>query len=75
MQESRPLTNFFSTYVFKQVSVSVPTWNSVYFLRAADGAANYRFGVFGFTGSQTRLGYRFPITYVFGYRALSGISD
>ena len=27
--------------------------------------------MFGYTGTQTRLGYRFPVTYVFVYRALS----
>lgn len=48
-----------------QVSVSAPTWNSVYFLRASNGGASYHFGVFGYTGSQTHLGYRFPISYVF----------
>ncbi|KAF8499825.1 pali-domain-containing protein [Russula emetica] len=44
------------------VSVSVPTWKDVYFLRASNGGVNDRFGVFGYTGTHTRLGYRFPIT-------------
>lgn len=47
-----------------QVSVSVPTWDSVYFLSASNGGSNLRFGVFGYTGSTVHLGYRFPITYV-----------
>ncbi|KAJ7582500.1 pali-domain-containing protein [Mycena floridula] len=37
------------------VCVSSPTWNSVYFLDA--GARRY--GVFGFTGSKTMIGYDF----------------
>ncbi|KAI0256183.1 actin cortical patch SUR7/pH-response regulator pali [Lactifluus subvellereus] len=43
------------------VSASVPTWDSVYFLRANVGGLEYRFGVFGYTGTQVRIGYRFPI--------------
>jgi len=53
---------FFAMVLLIIVSVSAPTWNSVYFLRAFSGGLNYHFGVFGYTGTQTRLGYRFPIT-------------
>jgi len=37
-------------------SVSAPTWNSVSFLNVG----GLHFGVFGFTGSQTHVGYNFP---------------
>ncbi|KAF8271242.1 pali-domain-containing protein [Lactarius quietus] len=53
---------FVATVLLVIVSVSAPTWNSVYFLRASNGGLSYHFGVFGYTGSQTRLGYRFPIS-------------
>lgn len=42
------------------VSVSPPTWESVYFLNAGTGAGRIRFGVFGYTGSDTTVGYEFP---------------
>ncbi|KAJ3497603.1 hypothetical protein NLJ89_g10328 [Agrocybe chaxingu] len=41
------------------VSVSVPTWDSVYFLVVGRGAAQIRYGVFGFTGSEVAIGYEF----------------
>ncbi|KAI9509170.1 pali-domain-containing protein [Russula earlei] len=44
------------------VSVSEPTWHDVYFLRASTRGFQLRFGVFGYTGTHARLGYRFPIT-------------
>ncbi|EKM54324.1 uncharacterized protein PHACADRAFT_258107 [Phanerochaete carnosa HHB-10118-sp] len=37
-------------------SVSAPTWNAVSFLNVP----GIHFGVFGFTGSQTHVGYNFP---------------
>jgi len=37
-------------------SVSAPTWNSVYFLNAG----GVHFGVFGYTGSSTHVGWFFP---------------
>ncbi|GJE94919.1 pali-domain-containing protein [Phanerochaete sordida] len=37
-------------------SVSAPTWNSVSFL----DAGGLHFGVFGYTGSSTHVGYNFP---------------
>ncbi|KAI0035844.1 pali-domain-containing protein [Vararia minispora EC-137] len=37
------------------VSVSVPTWNTIYLFHAN----NVRYGVFGFTGSQAKIGYNF----------------
>ncbi|KAI0268630.1 hypothetical protein BC834DRAFT_932748 [Gloeopeniophorella convolvens] len=43
------------------VSVSAPTWNSVYFLRASNGGTSLHFGVFGYTGTGTHIGYHFPI--------------
>jgi len=45
------------------VSVSPPTWNSVYFLNARTGASTIRFGVFGYTGSSTSVGYYFPAPF------------
>jgi hypothetical protein len=42
------------------VSVSPPTWNSVYFLNTGTGTGSIRFGVFGYTGSSTTVGYYFP---------------
>jgi len=44
------------------VSVSVPTWNSIYFLRVSFGGLHYRFGVLGYTGTKAHIGYHFPIT-------------
>ena len=48
--------------IIPQASVSSPTWNSVSFLDA-DGI---HFGVFGYTGSETHVGWFFPdpIAYV-----------
>jgi hypothetical protein len=60
-----------TSHLHTQVSVSAPTWNSVYFLRASDGGLSYHFGAFGYTGTKAHLGYRFPITYVF-YRVNPG---
>jgi len=37
-------------------SVSAPTWNAVSFLKTP----GTNFGVFGFTGSQTHVGWNFP---------------
>ncbi|TFY82795.1 hypothetical protein EWM64_g1215 [Hericium alpestre] len=42
------------------VSVSAPTWDTIYFFRASQGAREFHFGVFGFTGSDTHIGYNFP---------------
>ncbi|EMD37503.1 hypothetical protein CERSUDRAFT_83243 [Gelatoporia subvermispora B] len=41
-------------------SVSAPTWNAVSFLNTDVSGASTHFGVFGFTGSQTHVGYNFP---------------
>lgn len=51
------------------VSVSPPTWESVYFLNAGTGAGRIRFGVFGYTGSGTSVGYEFPAAYS-GYKSV-----
>jgi len=45
------------------VSFSPPTWNSVYFLHAGTGPDEVRFGVFGYTGSSTSVGYHFPAPF------------
>ncbi|OCH93092.1 pali-domain-containing protein [Obba rivulosa] len=41
-------------------SVSAPTWNSVSFLNTNVSGASTHFGVFGYTGSPTHVGYKFP---------------
>jgi hypothetical protein len=40
-------------------SLSVPTWNAVSFLNVGVGQSQLRYGVFGFTGSDTSIGYHF----------------
>ncbi|KAJ6499328.1 pali-domain-containing protein [Mycena sanguinolenta] len=53
------------------VSVSVPTWDKIFFLGAGSGSATVRFGVFGFTGTQATIGYRFnPSSLNFNDHAL-----
>jgi len=42
------------------VSVSSPTWNNVSFLNTSLGGESIHFGVFGYTGSTTKVGYYFP---------------
>ncbi|KAJ8088382.1 hypothetical protein PM082_022455 [Marasmius tenuissimus] len=39
------------------VCVSVPTWDSIYFMQIGQGVQAIRFGTFGFTGSETHVGY------------------
>jgi len=47
------------------VSISVPVWNEVYFLEVRNVAGDIiRFGVFGFTGSQKHIGYKFDPTII-----------
>ncbi|TFL01499.1 pali-domain-containing protein [Pterulicium gracile] len=48
---------FAATVLLIFVCVSPPTWDAVYFLRAGAGAQEVRYGVFGYTGSGTSLGY------------------
>ncbi|KAK0448340.1 pali-domain-containing protein [Desarmillaria tabescens] len=50
---------FAATVLLVFVSVSTPTWNSVYFLHAGVGSSATRFGVFGSTGSSITIGYKF----------------
>ncbi|PPQ98714.1 hypothetical protein CVT24_003422 [Panaeolus cyanescens] len=64
MASTAPLPGFFLCFAAMVllifVSVSVPTWNSVYFLRVGpSGSDQLRYGVFGFTGSSVRIGYDF----------------
>ncbi|KAI0758355.1 hypothetical protein BC629DRAFT_1126250 [Irpex lacteus] len=47
---------FAATVLLVFASVSAPTWNRISFLNAE----GLRFGVFGYTGSQTHVGYHFP---------------
>ncbi|KAF9643791.1 pali-domain-containing protein [Thelephora ganbajun] len=51
------------------VSVSPPTWDSVYFLSTGVGAGRIRFGVFGYTGSTASVGYNFPARFR-GYKSV-----
>ncbi|KAI0745508.1 pali-domain-containing protein [Earliella scabrosa] len=41
-------------------SVSSPTWDNVSFLNTPVGASETRFGVFGYTGADTHIGWYFP---------------
>ncbi|TFY54200.1 hypothetical protein EVJ58_g8994 [Rhodofomes roseus] len=41
-------------------SVSVPTWNPVRFLTTTVDGTTTSFGVFGYTGSDTHIGWYFP---------------
>lgn len=41
-------------------SVSAPTWNPISFLNASAGGTETHFGVFGYTGSGTTVGWYFP---------------
>ena len=41
-------------------SVSPPTWEAVSFLDATQGQTTTNFGVFGYTGSPTTVGWYFP---------------
>lgn len=45
---------------FLKASVSAPTWNSISFLNANAGGTVTHFGVFGYTGSGTSVGWYFP---------------
>ena len=42
------------------VSVSAPTWESISFLNVDTGGTELHFGVFGYTGTGTSIGYYFP---------------
>ncbi|GBE81214.1 pali-domain-containing protein [Sparassis latifolia] len=41
-------------------SVSPPTWNPISFLNTNVGGVSTHFGVFGYTGSTTHVGWHFP---------------
>ena len=41
------------------VSVSAPTWESISFLNVHNGDRVIHFGVFGYTGTGTHIGYNF----------------
>ncbi|KAF5391715.1 hypothetical protein D9757_001663 [Collybiopsis confluens] len=41
------------------VSVSAPTWEKISFLNVGNGPQQTHYGVLGFTGSQTHIGYDF----------------
>ena len=49
-----------SHYDSSQASVSAPTWEDVSFLNVDLSGQTTRFGVFGFTGSDTNVGWFFP---------------
>ncbi|KIK63785.1 hypothetical protein GYMLUDRAFT_40862 [Collybiopsis luxurians FD-317 M1] len=48
---------FAATVLLIFVSVSAPTWEKISFLNVGTGSAQVHYGVFGFTGSQTHIGY------------------
>jgi len=48
---------FAATVLLVFVSVSAPTWDRISFLNVG----SLHFGVFGYTGSKTHIGYTFPI--------------
>jgi len=50
------------------VSVSSPKLESVSFLNAGTGPDRIHFGAFGYTGSNTTVGYDFPAVFA-GYRS------
>ncbi|KAJ3737418.1 actin cortical patch SUR7/pH-response regulator pali [Lentinula guzmanii] len=50
---------FAATVLLVFVSVSSPTWEKISFLNVGSGDAVTHYGVFGFTGSQTHIGYDF----------------
>ncbi|KAH7104073.1 pali-domain-containing protein [Auriculariales sp. MPI-PUGE-AT-0066] len=41
-------------------SVSVPVWDSIYFLKVRSGGDEMRFGAWGYTGTSAHLGYYIP---------------
>ena len=43
-----------------QASISSPTWDRISFLNTNANGEETHFGVFGFTGSDTHIGYYFP---------------
>ncbi|KAI8993807.1 hypothetical protein BD414DRAFT_480500 [Trametes punicea] len=53
---------FAATVLLIFASVSSPTWEDVSFLNVPNGGSVTHFGVFGFTGSSTHIGYYFPGT-------------
>ncbi|KAJ7262202.1 pali-domain-containing protein [Mycena haematopus] len=60
-----------ATVLLMVVSVSAPAWDKISFLNAGAGSATVRFGVFGYTGTHTRIGYRFnPSSLDFNDHAL-----
>ncbi|KAM5531092.1 hypothetical protein V8D89_015257 [Ganoderma adspersum] len=54
-------------------SVSAPTWNSVSFLDVSEGQTVTHFGVFGYTGSETSVGWYFPPRLVVGDHTLNNV--
>lgn len=48
-------------------SVSAPTWNDISYMNVERGGETIKFGIFGWTGSETHIGYRIP-TSVLGYK-------
>ncbi|KAL0578418.1 hypothetical protein V5O48_003568 [Marasmius crinis-equi] len=50
---------FAATVLLIFACVAVPVWNDIYFLSAGEGPQQMRFGIFGFTGSDTHIGYDF----------------
>ncbi|KAI0081885.1 pali-domain-containing protein [Panus rudis PR-1116 ss-1] len=51
---------FAATVLLIFASVSSPTWERISFLNTNANGGITHFGVFGYTGSDTHIGYRFP---------------
>ncbi|KAF9479046.1 pali-domain-containing protein [Pholiota conissans] len=45
-------------------SVAVPTWNAISFLNIGPNGGTLKYGIFGFTGSSTSVGYFFSNEHV-----------
>lgn len=52
-------TVYSNLFFFHKVSVSSPTWEKISFLNVGSGDSITHYGVFGFTGSKTQIGYDF----------------
>jgi len=47
-------------------SISAPTWNAISYMNVDRGGSVVKFGIFGWTGSDTHVGYRIPSS-ILGY--------
>uniref|UniRef100_A0A0W0G605 Pali-domain-containing protein n=1 Tax=Moniliophthora roreri TaxID=221103 RepID=A0A0W0G605_MONRR len=52
--------SFAAALSFILVSASSPGWESISFLNVGSEGSERHFGVFGYTGSKAKMGYKFP---------------